>query len=156
MAQGFVDRWNAKDYNGMYDLIAAADQANITRERFAARYQAIAAEAGLSEVKATLGEATPGLARFPMRVEMQSGLVGSITEDNTLTLRQEGDGWRVAWTASLIFKDLGDGLIRFKPDVPAAGVSSTARGGHSRSRGRSARSASSPARSRTRARSSTG
>ena len=32
-----------------------------------------------------------------------------------------GDQWRVAWTPSLIFKDLGDGLIRFNPDVPSRG-----------------------------------
>lgn len=121
VAQAYVDRWNAKDYNGMYDLIARADQANITREKFTARYQAIAAEAGLSEVKATLGDATPGVASFPLRVELQSSLVGSITEDNTLSLRQEGEEWRVAWTPSLIFKDLGDGLIRFNADVPARG-----------------------------------
>ncbi len=121
VAQAFVDRWNAKNYNGMYDLISRADQANITRERFAARYGAIAAEAGLTEVKATLGEGTPGVARFPLRVEMQSALVGSIREDNALTLRQDGDEWRVAWTPSLIFKDLGDGLIRFKGDKPARG-----------------------------------
>lgn len=121
VAQAYVDRWNAKDYNGMYDLISAADQANITRDKFTARYQAIAEEAGLTEVKAALGPATPGVAQFPMRVAMQSSLVGSITEDNTITLRQDGQQWRVAWTPSLIFKDLGDGLIRFIPDIPQRG-----------------------------------
>ncbi len=121
VAQAFVDRWNAKNYSGMYDLIARADQANLSREKFVARYEGIAREAGLAEVKATLGDGTPGVAKFPLRVEMQSSLVGSITEDNSLALRQEGDEWRVAWTPSLIFKDLGDGLIRFNADTPARG-----------------------------------
>ncbi|CAA9579948.1 MAG: Peptidoglycan D,D-transpeptidase MrdA, partial [uncultured Thermomicrobiales bacterium] len=31
------------------------------------------------------------------------------------------EGWRVAWTPSLIFKDLGDGLIRFNADIPSRG-----------------------------------
>ncbi|HEX5503117.1 MAG TPA: penicillin-binding protein 2, partial [Thermomicrobiales bacterium] len=121
VAQAYVDRWNAKDYSGMYDLISSADQGNITRDKFVARYQGIAEEAGLTAVQATLGDATPGVAQFPMRVAMQSSLVGSITEDNTLPLRQDGDRWRVAWTPSLIFKDLGDGLIRFIPDTPERG-----------------------------------
>lgn len=120
VAQGYIDRWQAKDYAGMYDLIGATEQAGITRERFIARYEGIAAEAGLAELKATLGN-PGGNNTFPLRVEMQSALVGPITEENTLALRQDPGGWRVAWTPSLIFKDLGDGLIRFKPDIPTRG-----------------------------------
>ncbi|MFN8541346.1 MAG: penicillin-binding protein 2 [Thermomicrobiales bacterium] len=120
VAQGYVERWNAKDYAGMYDLIGATEKAGITKERFVARYQGIAAEAGLASLKATLGN--PGANNtFPMRVEMQSSLVGPVNEDNTLSLRQDPDGWRIAWTPSLIFKDLGDGLIRFLPDIPTRG-----------------------------------
>jgi penicillin-binding protein 2 len=121
VAQAYADRWGNKDYSGMYDLIGAAEKAGITREKFTARYQAIAEEAGLAEVKAAIGDAPSGATQLPLRVQMQSSLVGPITEDNTLTMRQEPDGWRVAWTPSLIFKDLGDGLIRFKPDLPTRG-----------------------------------
>ena len=121
VAQAYVDRWNNKDYSGMYDLIGATEQGDINREKFVARYGAIAAEAGLAEVKATIGSAPSGASQLPIHVEMRSALVGPITEDNTMTLRQEGAGWRVAWTPSLIFKDLGDGLIRFKPDIPTRG-----------------------------------
>lgn len=121
VAQAYADRWSNNDYNGMYDLLGAAEQGGITREKFAARYQAIAAEAGLAGLKATIGDAPSGTSQLPLRVEMNSALVGPITEDNTITLRQEANGWRVAWTPSLIFKDLGDGLIRFKPDLPTRG-----------------------------------
>ncbi len=120
VAQGYVDRWNAKDYGGMYDLIGTTEKASITREKFVSRYGAIGEEAGLAEVKATLGSAT-GANAFALRVQMQSSLVGPITQDNTLALRQDAEGWRVAWTPSLIFKDLNDGLIRFKPDIPTRG-----------------------------------
>jgi penicillin-binding protein 2 len=72
-------------------------------------------------LKATLGAAGGSPSQVPIHVQMQSALVGAITEDNTITLRQEADGWRIAWTPSLIFKDLGDGLIRFKPDLPTRG-----------------------------------
>jgi penicillin-binding protein 2 len=121
VAQSYVDRWNAKDYNGMYELITGADQGTITRERFARRYENIAAEAGLAAVKATLGQPAPGTTQYPVRVEMTSSFVGPIAEDNTLAVRQDGGQWRVAWTPALIFKDLGDGLIRFNPDLPARG-----------------------------------
>lgn len=121
VAQAYADRWNNKDYSGMYDLIGATEQGGITREKFVARYGAIATEAGLSEIKASVGEAPNGATQLPLRVQMQSALVGPISEDNTITLRQEGAGWRIAWTPSLIFKDLGDGLVRFKSDTPARG-----------------------------------
>lgn len=121
VAQAYADRWNNKDYSGMYDLIGATEQASIARDKFTARYQAIATEAGLAEVKATIGDVPSGTTQLPLRVQMQSALVGPIAEDNTITMRQEADGWRVAWTPSLIFKDLGDGLIRFKPDLPTRG-----------------------------------
>jgi hypothetical protein len=121
VAQAYADRWHNKDYSGMYDLIGTTEQGGITRDKFVARYGAIAAEAGLSDVKATIGDAPSGTSQLPLHVEMQSALVGPITEDNTITLRQEGAGWRIAWTPSLIFKDLGDGLIRFKPDIPTRG-----------------------------------
>lgn len=121
VAQAYVARWNAKDYAGMYELVAAADRANIAQDKFIARYKAIAAEAGLTEVQATLGAGDAGADRFPMRVTMQSALVGPITEDNTLPLRRDGEQWYIAWSPSLIFKDLGDGLIRFNADVPQRG-----------------------------------
>lgn len=121
VAQAYADRWNNKDYSGMYDLIGATEQGGITRDKFVARYGAIAAEAGLSDLKATVGSAPSGTSQIPLHVEMQSALVGPITEDNTITLRQEDAGWRIAWTPALIFKDLGDGLIRFKPDIPTRG-----------------------------------
>jgi len=121
VAQAYADRWNNKDYSGMYDLIGATEQGGITRDKFVARYGAIAAEAGLSSLKATIGGVPSGTSQIPLHVEMQSALVGPMVEDNTITLRQEGAGWRITWTPSLIFKDLGDGLIRFKPDIPARG-----------------------------------
>ncbi len=121
VAQAYADRWNNKDYSGMYDLIGAAEQGNITRTKFVERYEAIAAEAGLASLQATIGSNAGSTTQFPLHVEMQSSLVGPITEDNMLTLRQETNGWRVVWTPSLIFKDLGDGLIRFKPDLPTRG-----------------------------------
>ncbi len=121
VAVAYAERWNNKDYSGMYDLIGAAEKGTLPRDKFTARYQAIAEEAGLAELKATVGEAAAGASQLPMRVQLLSALVGPITEDNTLILRQENDGWRIAWTPALIFKDLGDGLIRFKPDLPTRG-----------------------------------
>ncbi|MGN6673790.1 MAG: penicillin-binding protein 2 [Thermomicrobiales bacterium] len=121
IAQAFVDRWNAKDYSGMYDLISSTDQAGIARDKFTSRYEGIAQEAGLIQLKATLGTPPRGANEFPVHVEMQSSLVGPITDDNTIPMRQDNGAWRVGWTPSLIFKDLGDGLIRYQPDIPQRG-----------------------------------
>ncbi len=105
--------WAAGDYDGLYDLISVEAQEAISREDFVARYQGIAAEAGLTSVQmARTGE--PNLeARAPIHVAMESRLVGPIEQENTIQLVKEEDDWRVAWTPSLIFRNLDDGCIQF-------------------------------------------
>jgi penicillin-binding protein 2 len=47
-----------------------------------------------------------------IRVEFESTTVGRFTELNRITLERQADEWQVAWTPSLIFKDLGaDGCV---------------------------------------------
>lgn len=112
----YAELWAAGDYDGLYDLISTEARATITREDFVGRYEGIAAEAGLTAVRATrTGE--PNLeALVPIHVTMESRLVGPIEEDNTVQLVKEDDDWRVAWTPSLIFRNLGDGCIQFNGD----------------------------------------
>src|SRR6185312_1830624 len=54
-------------------------------------------------------------------VVWQSGKVGEIQQDNTMSLTHEGDVWKVDWTPSMIFNNLNDGLVRWVPEVPQRG-----------------------------------
>lgn len=136
--QLWADRWSAGDYDGLFalltaeavqaaakqsyldqhngdatgfDKVATADLKKLAHDYFVGRYKGIAQAAGLTAVKVTVtGE--PNLdGQVPIHVEMQSSKFGNYAEDNAIQLRKEGDAWKVAWTPSLIFKDLGDGCI---------------------------------------------
>jgi penicillin-binding protein 2 len=116
VVQAYADRWGAGDYDGLYDLITTSKQKSISRQDFVDRYSAIAEEAGLDSLKMTISGPPDLNGIVPIHVEMKSHLVGDIKQDNTIKLLREESGWRVEWTPSLIFKDLGDGCIDYKLD----------------------------------------
>ena len=129
VAQLWADRWGTGDYAGMYDLLSADAQLAISREDFISRYEDISAEAGLIDVEMKVtGE--PNLeSSVPVEVRLDSSLVGSISEENTVPLAKDEDGWKVAWTPSLIFADLGgDGCIQFDPEPADRGAILTRNG----------------------------
>jgi penicillin-binding protein 2 len=141
--QLWADRWAAGDYDGLFDLFTAeavqvaahdayldqndgeesgfdkvsADQRReLARGYIIGRYEGITDVAGLTSVKVTI-TGQPNLdTQVPIHIEMESSKVGAYAEDNVIQLRKEGDSWRVAWTPSLIFKDLGDGCIDYEVD----------------------------------------
>jgi len=128
-AQAFLKAWEQGLYEDMYALLSAEAQARASQERFVGRYQAITSGSTITSVKAKLtgGQVQPpslGQTRveLPFTVEMQTGLVGPISELNAIPLVLAGDQWRVDWTPSLVFKDLTDDtLVRLFPDDPTRG-----------------------------------
>jgi penicillin-binding protein 2 len=122
VAEAFVTRWSEGNYDGLYDLIGTAAQKEIARDDFVARYQGIADRAGLTSLKATVTGAPNLQTEVPIRVEMVSSIVGSFVETNRIPLVREGNAWKVAWTPSLIFKDLGaDGCVDVDSQPAARG-----------------------------------
>jgi penicillin-binding protein 2 len=112
VAADWVNRWNASDYSGMYDLTSGTVRRAISRDDFVARYQGIAERAQLQSVEAIVtGDASDGRGA-PIEVSFTSGIVGSFVEENAVPLVQEQDGWHVAWTPSAILSELGtDGCV---------------------------------------------
>ena len=63
-------------------------------------------------MRAEISGAAGGTTRVPFRITFESGLAGEFSEENTLPLVRDEDGWRVAWTPSTIFAELGtDGCV---------------------------------------------
>ncbi|MDQ3045654.1 MAG: hypothetical protein M3R06_10985, partial [Chloroflexota bacterium] len=122
LVEAYAAAWSAGDYDGLYDLLSDDAQASIERDDFVDRYTAIATEAGLisAQVEVT-GEPTLQ-TEVPVRVVFQSSLVGPITEENVVPLVKQGDSWKVAWTPSLIFRDLGEGCVEFQGQNPERGM----------------------------------
>ena len=118
----WAERWSAGDYDGLYDLLSADAQGVINREDFVGRYQGIAEAAGLTSVAVEVtGEATLD-STVPVAVTMESDLVGTISEENEVQLAKDAEGWAVAWTPGLIFRDLGgDGCVQFDAEPARRG-----------------------------------
>jgi penicillin-binding protein 2 len=112
VAADWVARWNAGDYAGMYALTSGTVRRTISLDEFANRYQGIVDRAELQPVRAEITGSAEDTTRVPFRVTFESGIAGEFSEENTLPLVHEQDGWRVAWTPSTIFAELGtDGCV---------------------------------------------
>jgi len=121
-AENWLALWSTGDYNAMYDLSTKEVQASTSRGAFASRYTQIAEEAGLTSISgAIVGQ--PSLSgQVTVDLTLQSNLVGAITERNVIPLVKEDDAWRVAWTPSLIFRQLGSSeCIDFQGEIPKRG-----------------------------------
>ncbi|HET9017465.1 MAG TPA: penicillin-binding protein 2 [Thermomicrobiaceae bacterium] len=121
VAGSFVNLWNAGDYQGMYNLISATSQQQITEANFVKRYQGIDQEIGQTAIKITMGQAASNALTFPIHVVRQTATVGQLAEDNTIPIVRDSGGYRIEWTPSLIFANLGDGFVRWNPDIPQRG-----------------------------------
>jgi penicillin-binding protein 2 len=123
VAEQFLSLWEAADYDAMYDLLASSSQAEITRDKFVGRYQAIAEEATITGVGYIFDPSPdPAAAELPFSVTFHTSFFGDILDVNKMTLVNEAQGWRVVWSPSLIFRDLdGAELVHFFPDFPRRG-----------------------------------
>jgi len=121
VAGTYVNLWNAGDYTSMYGLLSATSKQHISQPDFVKRYQGIDQEVGQTSIQVTLGNTSSDALRFPIHVVRQSSKVGQLTEDNAVPIVRDNDGYRVEWTPSLIFADLGDGFVHWIPDIPQRG-----------------------------------
>ncbi|MCL4544130.1 MAG: penicillin-binding transpeptidase domain-containing protein [Chloroflexi bacterium] len=119
VSRTYLAAWNTGQYDVMYKLITHEAQTSITQQRFVERYRAIAEQATITKVQATLDpgqHAESNIQHFT--VIFDTVLVGRIEQHNTLTLAVEADGktWRIQWLPALIFQQLsGANLIHMEP-----------------------------------------
>lgn len=121
VAEAFAEVWSAGEYSRLYDMLGQEARARITREAFIARYEGIAVEAGLVQVKAEITGGQDGDELFPMRVQHESSRIGEFQDQMMLPVIPENGSFVVDWTPSLIFSQLGDGFVRWSSDVPQRG-----------------------------------
>lgn len=123
VAESWLALWSTGDYSAMYDLSTKEVQASTSRADFANRYTAIAEEAGLIAVTGEVIDGPNLNGEVTVEVTYQSDLVGTITDRNVISLVKQDDSWRVAWTPSLIFRQLGSsGCVDFEGEIPKRGT----------------------------------
>lgn len=112
VAAEWVKRWNAADFGGMYELTSGTVRRTISLEEFVGRYQGIIDRAELHAVDARVAGDAGSTRQVPIVVAFESGIAGPFRQENVLPLAREDAGWRVAWTPSAIFRELGnDGCV---------------------------------------------
>ncbi|UCH87231.1 MAG: penicillin-binding protein 2 [Dehalococcoidia bacterium] len=128
VAEEFLGLWQEGSYSEMYDLLASSAQAEISRQDFVARYQAIAEEATINSVSYLFQPSPdPDASELPFSVTISTAFFDDVVQMNTMELVKEGEGseerWRILWSPSLIFRELtGTSLVHFFTDVPQRGA----------------------------------
>lgn len=123
IADQYVQRWSDGDYDAMYELLSAEAHASISRPDFVDRYEQVAARAGLTSVTASVAGSPNLQGEVPIEVDYQSSIVGGFAERNRLPMTRDDGGWGVAWTPTLVFKDLGtDGCVDVQNEQPPRGA----------------------------------
>lgn len=121
-AESWLAMWASGDYNAMYDLTTREVQVSISRDAFTSRYSQIATKAGIISVTGKVAGPAGIDGMVPVEITQESSLVGPVTERNMVPVVRQNDEWRVAWTPSLIFRQLGNtGCVDFMGEIPARG-----------------------------------
>ena len=120
-ARAFLAAWQGKHYSAMYDELTAAAKHRISRRAFESRYSAIADEATIESVSATVGSVTLDvpLATVGFNVQFVTQALGSIRQTNEMHLVFTGDRWQVDWYPALIFKQLVDPYVVHLETLPS-------------------------------------
>jgi len=109
----------------MYAMLSSSAMASITAEKFTSRYPAIAAEATMTNLTASITGVqrvltTTAQVTFTLTVDTQ--LVGQFQIENVLDLSYDGQRWAVDWTPKAIFPLLvWDNLVHMFIQVPSRG-----------------------------------
>lgn len=113
VASRFLARWQARDYNGMYDLLTAAAQARIARQSFVARYGRVMAEATVQSLSAAPGAVQISMpeATVAFSDTMKTRALDVIAQQNRMNLIYERGHWGIDWYPALIFKQLEDPYV---------------------------------------------
>jgi penicillin-binding protein 2 len=128
VAEEFLSLWQEGRYSQMYDLLASSAQAEISRQDFVDRYQAIAEEATISGISYEFQPSPdPAASELPFSVTISTDFFGDVVQSNTMELMKEGEAedehWGILWSPSLIFSELsGASLVHFFVDAPQRGA----------------------------------
>lgn len=108
-AQAYIDAWSALDYEKMYDSLSVDSQESISKDKFVERYETIFSAIELNKIELSPQELVQeeDKAFLPLDVVFHTDTVDSFEAHFTLPLVLEENEWKVVWTPSLIFPDLG-------------------------------------------------
>lgn len=126
-AREFLRLWESGRHAEMYLLLDSASREQYSEEYFVNRYANISRGIGLLVVWAEPGEAlsrTDEKAVFHFRARLETGPLGVVPVENTITLSRAGpeEPWCISWSPALIFPELtGNRYLHLGRTVPRRG-----------------------------------
>ncbi|MEM4724504.1 MAG: penicillin-binding protein 2 [Candidatus Hadarchaeum sp.] len=125
VAREYLRAWQEEDYARMYTFLSSSAMATISSEKFVSRYRAIAEEATMTSLTASvLGvqRALTTTAQVTFTLTVDTRLVAQFQVENVLDLSYDGQRWGVDWTPKAIFPLLvWDNLVHMFIHVPSRG-----------------------------------
>ena len=108
-AQVYIEGWASQDFEKMYDTLSSESQESISRDKFVDRYNTIFSAIQLTGIDLNPQELVQedDRAFLPIDVVFNTDTVDSFEAYFTLPLILEENEWKVVWSPSLIFPDLG-------------------------------------------------
>ncbi len=123
-ARAFLDGWQSKDYAKMYALLSSLSRDAMSQDQFAKAYQDVGETATIQSLdyKILSVEMSPSDSTVMFEVTLHTILVGDITKQTRMLLKNQNGQWKVAWDAQTILPELQNGnqLVMHR-DRPARG-----------------------------------
>jgi len=110
-AAAFLEAWQKGDYAGMHTLLAPQAAELLGAAEFAQRYRDALDDGGIVSVETTVLAALQQAARAEVqfKVDVKTGLVGSVSRQITMKLEFANSRWGIVWDDGLILPELKDG-----------------------------------------------
>jgi penicillin-binding protein 2 len=123
-AREFLDGWQTENYTEMYSLLTQLTKDSMTEDQFRKAYQDVHDTATIRSLAYRIlsVELTPSDSTVLFEVTLHTILVGDITKQTRMLLKNQGGAWKVAWDRQTILPELQNGsqLIMHR-DAPARG-----------------------------------
>jgi penicillin-binding protein 2 len=123
-ARAYLDGWQSENYAKMYSLLSALSQDAMTQDQFRKTYQDIRDQTTLHSLdyRIVSVEMAPSDATVLFEVTLHTILVGDITRQNRMLLKNQNGQWKVAWDEQTILPELQNGnTLLMYHKVPARG-----------------------------------
>lgn len=108
-AEVYLDGWSDLEFERMYDTLSLDSQESIPKDQFIERYETIFSAIELEDIELRPQEMIKDEDKsyLPIDATFNTNTVGVFEARFTLPLALEEGEWKVVWSPSLIFPDLG-------------------------------------------------
>jgi cell division protein FtsI/penicillin-binding protein 2 len=102
----YLSLWEHGNYEKMYDLLSSTSKKNISKQDFVKRHLQIASTIGQKNIRLQPGN--PKGHNIPFRMVRSTREFGDLTFQSEAQWVEEGEGWRIQWTPSVLLPGLGE------------------------------------------------